>query len=67
MKNLTRIGRKVRKVVLVGFLISATPLMLGGCQEFREQSVTAVETATRGLIDAIVTVYFDTLRSDGGN
>lgn len=67
MKFTEQVRAKVRKLALVGCLLAATPLMMGGCQEFRDQSVTAVETATRGLIDAVVTAYFEALRSDAGN
>lgn len=52
------------KIVVVGFLFVSTPLLMGGCQEFRNQSVTAVESATRGVLDALLTAYFDALRTN---
>jgi len=40
------------------------PVLMGGCPEFRDQTVTAVETATRGLLDAALDLFFDQFRPD---
>lgn len=45
-------------------LFLLTPMLMGGCPELRNESVTAVEVATRGLIDAALGAYFDALRTD---
>jgi len=38
------------------------PLLMGGCPEFQSQAVDAFETATRGVIDAAVDLFFDQFR-----
>jgi len=40
------------------------PLLMGGCPEFQDQAVDAVETAVRGVVDAAVDLLFDQLRPD---
>ena len=40
------------------------PVLMGGCPEFRNSSVDAVETAVRGIFDAALDLYFDQLRTD---
>ena len=37
---------------------------MGGCPEFRNESLDAVETASRGVLDAALDLFFDTFRSD---
>jgi hypothetical protein len=37
---------------------------MGGCPEFQDESVAALETATRGVVDAAVNLFFDQYRSD---
>lgn len=46
-------------LLLVGLAASGS-----GCTQFRNDLVTALETATRGLADAVLTSYFDLLRED---
>ncbi len=45
-------------------ICTALPAMMGGCPEFRNESVTAFETASQGLLSAALNLYFDQLRSD---
>lgn len=45
-------------------LALALPLCMGGCPEFRNEIVDAFETATRGLFDASLGLYFEQLRTD---
>jgi hypothetical protein len=45
-------------------LVLTLPLCMGGCPEFRNESVDAIETASRGLIDAALNLYFEQLRTD---
>lgn len=40
------------------------PALMGGCPEFRNESVNAIETATRGLFNAALDLYFDQFRTD---
>ena len=40
------------------------PMMMGGCPDFRNQSVTAFETAARGVLNAGLDLYFDQFRTD---
>ncbi len=40
------------------------PALMGGCPEVRNQSVDAIETATRGVLNAAFDMFFDQFRSD---
>ncbi len=40
------------------------PVLMGGCPEFRNESINAIETASRGVFDAAMTLFFDQFRSD---
>jgi len=44
-------------------VVALAPLAMGGCPEFQNQSVQAMETAVRGVVDAGVTLIFDQFRS----
>jgi len=44
-------------------LFGLVPLTMGGCPEFQNESVSAVETAVRGIVDAGVTLFFDQFRN----
>jgi hypothetical protein len=52
-----------RSIALIA-LCALAPAMMGGCPEFRNDAVTAVETAVRGVLDAAVDLYFDQFRTD---
>ena len=39
-------------------------MMMGGCPEFQNESVTAIETATRGVLNAGIDLFFDQYRTD---
>jgi hypothetical protein len=56
----THVGHRIALIALCGL----APAMMGGCPEFRNDAVTAVETAVRGLLDAAVDLYFDQFRTD---
>jgi hypothetical protein len=58
-KNLSRSRRAVAIL-----LLAAVPLLMGGCPEFQDEVVAAVESAARGVVDAAVTLYFDQFRSN---
>lgn len=45
-------------------LILLLPTMMGGCPEFRNEVVNALETAARSVLDSAFDQYFDQLRSD---
>jgi hypothetical protein len=45
-------------------LLTVVPLLMGGCPEFQDAVVSAYESATRGIVDAAVTLYFDQFRSN---
>ncbi|MCP4593506.1 MAG: hypothetical protein GY842_22440 [bacterium] len=40
------------------------PMVMGGCPEFRNESVAAIETATRGVLNAGLDLLFDQYRTD---
>jgi len=40
------------------------PALMGGCPEFQNESVTAIETATRGVLNAGIDLFFDQYRTD---
>ena len=48
----------------LALLCILTPAVMGGCPEFRNESINAIETATRGVINAALTLLFDQYRSD---
>jgi hypothetical protein len=56
--------RSRKRLLIVLLLFAATPLAMGGCPEFQDSVVAAIETATRGVVDAAVTLFFDQYRSD---
>lgn len=58
-KKFHRVNR-VAALMLFGLL----PTLMGGCPEFRNESVTAVETATRGMVDAFLDLLFDQFRTN---
>lgn len=53
-------GRRLA-VATVAMLL---PLQMGGCPDFRNETVTAFETAARGVIDAGPDLLFTQLRPD---
>lgn len=62
MKN--RIGgRPGRSCALWGICL-LIPALMGGCPEFQNASMTAVETAARGVLDAALDMFFDQFRTD---
>lgn len=64
----TRNPRRLRSpAALLAAWALLTPLMMGGCQDFQDEAVTALETATSGIIDAAVSNFFDQFQSGGGN
>lgn len=54
--------RKNRMAPLV--LLVVMPLMMGGCPDFRDESVSAVQTATQGILVAALDLFFDQYRSN---
>ena len=56
-----RIRRRHRLTVVVMF--GMLPLLMGGCPDFQNDVVTAVETAVRGIADAALDLFFDQYRS----
>lgn len=55
-----RASRRIAALALCSLL----PALMGGCPEFRNESVTAIETATRGVLDAALNLFFDQFRTD---
>ena len=45
-------------------ICTTLPALMGGCPEFRNESVTALETASQGFVSAVLNLYFNQLRSD---
>lgn len=52
-----------KKIALAGLFL-LLPGVMGGCPEFRNESIDALETATRGVLDAALDLFFDQFRSD---
>ena len=48
----------------LALLCILTPAAMGGCPEFHNETVNAIETATRGVTKAALTLLFDQYRSD---
>jgi hypothetical protein len=63
VKSEKRVGiQRWRRAAIFGlFLI--VPTQMGGCPEFQNASVTAVETAFRGILDAALDLAFDQFRT----
>ena len=51
---------------LLGALCLLLPMILGGCPDFQDEVVNAVDTAVSGLLNAALNLYFDQFRSNGG-
>jgi len=45
-------------------LIALAPLLMGGCPELRDEAVTAVQSATQGVVVAALDLFFEQFRSD---
>lgn len=45
-------------------LMVLAPLMMGGCPEFRDEAVTAVQSATQGIVVAALDLFFQQFRSN---
>jgi hypothetical protein len=45
-------------------LLALAPLMMGGCPEFRDEAVTAVQSATQGVVVAALDLFFQQFRSN---
>ena len=60
-KNMT--GRLGRGCALWGICL-VIPALMGGCPEFQNASITAIETASRGVLDAALDMFFDQFRTD---
>ncbi len=58
-----RIPARLALLAFCGLL----PAVMGGCPDFRNESVTAVETASRGVLNAAVDLFFDQFRTDEFN
>jgi hypothetical protein len=50
----------------LGTLCLLLPMILGGCPEFQDEFVNALDTAVSGLLNAALDLYFDQFRSSGG-
>lgn len=63
-----RSGKYTRKRSRAGLAALALslflPFLMGGCPEFRNESVDAIETASRGLLNAGLNLFFDQFRAD---
>lgn len=55
--------RRTLRTLGVFSLFFATPLLMGGCPEFQNQTVEAFETAFRSVVDSALTLFFDQFRS----
>ncbi len=64
MRNDRRPYRRASGPLAIAILSLLLPCLMGGCPEFQDESVAALETATRGVVDAAVNLFFDQYRSD---
>lgn len=62
-KQRRTVSRLPKRLAAVGLCL-LLPVLMGGCPEFRNESVTAFETASRGVLDAAIDLFFDQFRSD---
>lgn len=62
--NMRQRTRRVPRAMSFLLLFVVTPLLMGGCPEFRDQIVTAFETATQSLFSDTFTLFFDQFRSN---
>lgn len=51
---------------MVWGLCLTVPLLMGGCPEFRDESINAIESATEGIVLAALDLFFDQFRSNTG-
>ena len=56
-------SRSARRLAVI-LICLQIPLAMGGCPEFQDEVVNALETAVRGVADAAVSLYFDQFRSN---
>ena len=45
-------------------MVLALPLLMGGCPEFRDEAVTAVQTATQGIVVSALDLFFGQFREN---
>jgi hypothetical protein len=62
--NMRQRTRRVPRAMSVLLLFVVTPLLMGGCPDFQDEAVSAVETAAQSIITAAVTLFFDQYRSN---
>ncbi len=51
---------------VLGALCVLLPMVMGGCPDFQDEVVNAVDTAVSGLLNAALDLYFDQFRANGG-
>lgn len=51
---------------VLGAMCLFLPMILGGCPDFQDEVVNAVDTAVSGLLNAALDLYFDQFRLNGG-
>ena len=56
-------GSAAGRWVPVCLLCLLIPVMLGGCPEFRDNAVSAVDSFTRSMINSVLDLFFDLFRS----
>ena len=59
-------GRNRKKTAALLGLYLTAPLLMGGCPEFRDEAVNAIESATEGIVLAALDLFFDQFRGDSG-
>ena len=60
-RHLPQRGAKRLAVLTVCALL---PALMGGCSEFRNESVNAIEGAAQGILSAALNMFFDQFRTD---
>ncbi|MFH0981519.1 MAG: hypothetical protein V2A79_08270 [Planctomycetota bacterium] len=50
--------------IAMAALLLLLPILMGGCPEFQDESVAAIETASRGVLNAGLDLFFDQFRTD---
>jgi hypothetical protein len=64
MTSQPRCKRGTSGRLALAFLGLLLPILMGGCPDFRDESVAAIETATRGVINAGLDLFFEQFTSD---
>ena len=64
MNTARHIPQRGAKRLAVLTLCALLPALMGGCPDFRNESVNAVEGAAQGILSAALDMFFEQFRTD---